>query len=238
MKIKKQFIRNHAVPCMWSRFGFSINDRYALNGKYSSVKELIKYHPRDEILSIVCTEEQNYDFLKDKYLECLKNSKSNDYFVETFKLNRSYNIFVNDNIYIYYFQDRIRLRSRKIFPWDYPHCITEIGHSYNYSASEIIKDFLRLDYVRFYLKYNENIKIKKPFKLDDISQKNGVFNIADILSFSMLDSHVTLHTSSKTSLPQNRYIADVWNYSDEEITRDLISLPIIKFGRKYHAYWI
>lgn len=223
---------------MRSRFGFSINDQYALCGKYSSVKELIKHHPRDEILSLMCAEEQNYDFLQNKYVECLNNSKSNDYFVEAFKLNRSYNILVNDKIYICYFQDRIRLRSRKIFPWDYPHCITEIGYSYNYSASEIIKDFLRLDFVRFYLKYNENIEIKKPFKSGDVSQKNGVFNIADILNFSMLDSHITLHISSKNSLTQDRYIADVWGYSDEEIIKDLISLPIMKFGQKYRAYWI
>ena len=49
----KECVRNHAVRCMKSRFGYSINDEEALLGKYKSVEDLLNHHSYNEILNVI-----------------------------------------------------------------------------------------------------------------------------------------------------------------------------------------
>ena len=151
----KECVRNHAVRCMKTKFGYRIHDDEALFGKYKSVEYLLNHHSYNEILHLVFNEEENYQTLKHLYEQAIRDNVSNETFIFANKINTDYNLYVTreGQIIIYYYQDRIRIGEKSIFPWDYPHCINCIGHSGDYNESEVINDFIKVNTLNFYIKY-------------------------------------------------------------------------------------
>lgn len=230
----KECVRNHAVRCMKSKFGYSINDEEALFGKYKSVEDLLNHHSYNEILNLVCNEKENYQTLKNYYDQAIKSNINNVFFIFANKIDHNYKLYVTKDgqIIIYYYQDRIRIGEKSIFPWDYPHCINCIGNCGHYKELEIVKDFMSLNTFDFYIKYT----LQETCFIRDtkFNQEDKRYIVNDILQVE-ISSHITFYSGMNDM--KGYYIADSWWSDDQEILEDLSKMPIISFGEKYHAFW-
>ena len=220
-------VRNHSVFCAESVFYNKYNDAECEN-----IESFLKKHTYDEILTSVCGETKSYSLLKSKYYQALTESTGNSEFVFTYRLSDNYNIYIDDRIFVYFFQDDLKIGNDRIFSWRYLHCINCIGKRNGYSDDEIIDDFLNMNSVDFYIKYSMDTLIGEPYKPEERIHGNAFYLIRDEIGVE-IGEHIVIYNKDNKGI----YIADTWWYGDEEIISDLSKLSIIEFGRKYKAFW-
>lgn len=225
--MNEELVRNHSVFCAESVFYNKYGD-----DEYDSIESFFKKHSYDEILTSVCGETKPYSLLVLKYYQALTESMSNSDFVFTYRLSDNCNIYIDDRIFVYYFQDDLLIENDRIFSWRYPHCINCIGKQNGYSDDEIINDFLNMNLVDFYIKYSMATLIGKPYKSEERISGNAFCLLQDEIGVET-GEHIVIYNKESKGL----YIADTWWYGDDEIISDLSKLPIIEFGRKYKAFW-
>ena len=117
-------------------------------------------------------------------------------------------------------------------PWYY---ISEykasIGNSNGINCKEIFDDFCNLGTLQFYLKYTQNIVLnKKNIKVKML--KKGIYSINDIVTLYHTDS---VYLKDKKTDVLKMFSDRGW--SDSELLRDLINMNMLKYNKKYRAYW-
>lgn len=222
-----ELVRNHAVLCLqymfYNNFGYN---------EYKNIESLLREHSYNEILSKACGERYSYLLLTAKYNQALEQIRSNAEFIFTYKLCDNYNVCIQNEIFIYYFQDNLLIGNENVFPWRYPHCISCVGRRNGYCDDEIVNDFLNLSLIDFYIKYSMNTIADNICK----KKKEGTsrnFYLKDNAIRIVIDEHITIYGNHDNGI----YIADTWWSDDDEIIYDLSNLHMIDFGKKYKAFW-
>lgn len=189
--MKKECIRNHPVFCMGSVFCSRLNDPHGYYWNYKSVSELLASHSRNEILTLVCKEDKNEETLTDLFEQAKKSKTDNEAFVFANKIDGRYALRVDSEkrILLYCFQDRVRIGRRKIFPWDWPHVITEIGTQGDCREEEIAKDFKRLSPFQFMAKYEFH---RSPAPGSAVRREDRIYKFSDLPLAIQIDGHITL----------------------------------------------
>lgn len=221
----KEVVRQYCAP--WT-VDFSLKFEKM---KKIGIDQLFIKHSPDTILKNYCDEPQLYEKLQKSYNTVLYTKENNEDFTWVYHLNKKFDMQVSEDITIYYFQNKLRIKNQKVFPWDYPYCIEQIGCRNGYGDLEIINDFLHLNFIHFFLKYNlprEPMGILK-------KRSDNLFHIECPLQIR-IDNHITFEYVLN-NLAKEKYIADVWYFENEEILHDLFYLPTIQFGLKYRAFW-
>lgn len=232
--MKKECIRNHPVFCMGSVFCSRLNDPHGYYWNYKSVSELLASHSRNEILTLVCKEDTNEETLTALFEQAKKSKTDNEAFVFANKIDGRYALRVDSEkrILLYCFQDRVRIGRRKIFPWDWPHVITEIGTQGDCREEEIAKDFKRLSPFQFMAKYEFH---RSPAPGSAVRREDRIYKFSDLPLAIQIDEHITLIDPRDGG--RKKYLADSWGYTDEEILHSFQKMPMRDFGNRFHAYW-
>lgn len=230
--MKKRCIRSRAVFCLGSRLGGFMARR-----DYWTVSELLAHHSLDEILASICDEQMDYATLSALYEQAIKSRTDNDAFVFAQHLNAKYalKVDIDQKILLYCFQDRIRSRNGRVFPWDWPHRISKLGFSNGQSERDVSKDFTQLSFVHFLAKYYWHLP-ERDYQIRP--NEEGIYELIDSpLAIMLDDSHIFLLHTKQNGTQEKWYIADQWWYEHEEILSDCLKISMLEFGDKYSACW-
>lgn len=234
--LKKELVRFHSAPCVWSKWLYTFEESL---DQFSRVDDLLATHPVDEILHRLCEETKTYAELKSSYDRAVREQKENEDFIITYRIDRRRNLWISpeNEIYLIYFQDRLRVAKKRITPWDYPHNIACIGRSDGYNVVEIIRDYKKSSALDFYMKYElclpNDPKRKKQIK----KQADGLYIVDNTVAIR-IDAHIYFYALKDRMVDPKteKYIADSW-LTDEEMIDDLTKRSMYRFGRDYLCYW-
>ena len=221
-------VRNNSVFCMKS---FIMNHYPNFLSDIKKMKSgLITQESLAENLLWLFRENKTYAEMIELYYSLMKGEK-NEEFSFGYSVDRNHVIVINESkdILVYYYQDFLRVAKQPLFPWDYPHMISKIGNSLGFSSEEVLLDFQTLCCLDFFIKYNA-ITNRLP-NTHSIARNDSTYIIDDILSIT-IDSHVVFCYSTNAT-----YISDSWWYDEKEIIRDLTSMTLLQYGKKYTGYW-
>ena len=200
---------------------------------------------KNDVLRNRFGEKYSYVDLKKQYIATEAENNSSDIFVKTFKLEYSsmrdaiYCIRLTRDILVYSVYDLERQRTLYNLPWSYPNKITAFGTPGRYAPQEIMQDFLKLPYLKFYFKYVLHQSINSIYETPK-HLANNTYALSDTLGV-VLSWHMDFYPLEKGVLKNPAkpvYIADTWYYEDEEILHDLLNLPTVTFGERYHTTWV
>lgn len=221
-------VRNSSVFCLNSLIR---NDYPNFRSDIKKMKSgLITQESLSENLLRLFGENKTYAEMKELYYSLMKGEE-NEEFSFGYSVDRSHVIVINEDkdILLYYYQDFLRVAKQPLFPWEYPDSISKIGNSLGFSTEEVLSDFQILSFLDFFIKYN--VKPNHLLKDHSIAHDNNTYIVDDYLTIA-IDSHVNFHYSTT-----EEYISDVWWYDDEEIIRDITTMTLLQYGKKYTGYW-
>lgn len=226
--IHKKVVRDFHVWCAKSKIRISEigggTDWAHRFGKNFSERDV------DRILSEVFGEKLDSQTLMHYYSDAVRG-KANPYFWCAAFLDKDHAVRVDDdgNILLYYYQDRPRLG----LPWDYPGLITCIGKiAENGSPDEVLKDIKKLPVLDFLLKYY----IGAETGTHSISTVSDGYMINDFLKVT-IKWRVVFEWINSEDVHKEKYISDQWWYTKEEVMHDLETPNLLKYGKKYDAFW-
>ncbi len=226
MKNNKKIVRNMAVFCaksMLRNAGIDIESWH----KYD--KEPLG-STTEHILSDVFKEQTDYRTLLDHYSEALQGNE-NAYFSYADFCDKNHAIRIDGagNIILYFYQDRPQIGT----PWDYPHLITRIGTvDDNATSRSVLNDLKKLSALDFFMKYY----IRGKENADCINSIPEGYLVNGFLKI-IVDDHITFQWVDLLLNYHEKYIADSWAETKEDIIKDLTNMSLLKFGKKYLACW-
>lgn len=224
-EMKKGIVRNKAVFCASSKLfneGQITFKRVFGNIVISSPKEIY--------LASLFEEQLCYEDLKLCFDEAAKG-KDNYYFSTAFFLDKNHAVRIDDqnNILLYFYCDKFKMDIH----WAYPHLITCLGKTHHdLSTMNICRDVKKLSTLGFIFKYFLEIS-EQTFEIKH-TQEGYVINDA---FWIVIDEHITLRWLDNKKQLHEKYLSDSWFFSRKEIINDLRTKNILKFGRKYVAFW-
>ena len=193
--------------------------------------------PRDEFLNpteqlnVLCRKYLCEDYSYGELLDLSKKHEDNNLFYDAIPLDSEYALYITSDIQVLHILP-FSLSATKVMPWYY---ISEykasIGNSNGINCKEIFDDFCNLGTLQFYLKYTQNIVLnKKNIKVKML--KKGIYSINDIVTLYHTDS---VYLKDKKTDVLKMFSDRGW--SDSELLRDLINMNMLKYNKKYRAYW-
>lgn len=226
--IHKKVVRNYNVFCskskIWnSEIDIDVDSAHRF-GKKLSERDV------NRILSEVFGEKLDSQALMHYYSDAVRG-KENPYFLRAGFLDKDHAVRVDNdgNILLYYYQDRPRLG----LPWDYPGLITCIGKiGENGSQAEVLKDIKKLSALDFLLKYY----IGAETGAHSISPVSDGYMINDFLKVTC-KWRVVFEWINSEDVHKEKYISGKWWYTKEEVMHDLETKNLLKYGKKYDAFW-
>lgn len=234
---------------------FLLNDRGDSEDNYESLEEFLKVYTKDVLLCELFRDQYQYGYLKEKYYEFRKH-KNNDLFVEVYQASKKYYFAIKgDRFSLYTMRNSFSVKGRRVFEWSYPSGIYEMGKTNGNSIDVIANDFKTLCTSDFYTKYfyaidNSNTFEKPILRQDFVDvickhynwslQGADVYMLNDALATLLDGYHVYFFTvkNGKVQCDSLTYISDIWWETNEEVLRDLTSIPIMKYGTRYVAQWV
>ena len=226
LKTEKGIVRNFSVFCSESKLRNRRDDIKSRNsGKIQMSDSALKY-----ILSDVFGELADYDTLCHYYSEALQG-RENQYFSFADFCDKKHAIRIDsdNNILLYNYQDEPQIG----IPWNYPHLIACIGSiDKNTDLNSVMKDLSEMSTLDFLLKYyfHRTDSIRTITPVDDGYFVDGFMKI-------IIDDHISFKWVDLNHNDQEKYIADPWWASKEDIIRDLTSMNLLKFGKEYIGFW-
>ncbi len=189
----------------------------------------------EHILSDIFHEETDYQSLLHHYDNALKGIE-NAHFSHAFFCDMKHAIRIDENgrILLYYYQDQINIG----IPWTYPHQITQIGTFEEPESNEdetlslLLKDLKTLSALSFLLKYYFHMP-QSECRIQAVAEGYIVNDFLQII----LDSHITFEWIDSQNEKTGLYIADTWWETNENIMRDLTTMSLLEFGKKYAGFW-
>lgn len=216
----KEIIRNKSVS-------FSSSTYYLIE---ANVEKYTALELQSKVLNEVCKETNKYDELKLSFLIAQQNHKDNEFFVSVDRINEEYSIKINDKITIYHFSKK----NVDYLEWRYPSSFAVIGKKGKHSKKTIVSDFLSSSYLHFYFKYmlDEQNNINVSYEVKEENESTYIVNNVLKILFDT-EGHVWFeHENTK------KHICDSWWSTNQEILKDLISMPMLDFGKYYKAFWL
>ena len=138
---------------------------------------------------------------------------------------------------MHYYSDAVRGKANPYFLCaaflDYPGLITCIGKiAENGSPDEVLKDIKKLPVLDFLLKYY----IGAETGTHSISTVSDGYMINDFLKVT-IKWRVVFEWINSEGVHKEKYISDQWWYTKEEVMHDLETPNLLKYGKKYDAFW-
>lgn len=200
---------------------------------------------KDELLQDRMKEQYGFLELEKEYFRVQNKNYKGDIFSKlnlikyTSKRKNRYGIQLTHKILIYTLTDLDCQRELYDFAWLYPNCIAALGTPEQYTLNEIAQDFLQLPFLRFYVKYVLHQDLENIYDIPQPIAEN-TYALTDTLGVAF-DWHIKFFNRShdvNTHKTNSVFIADTWYYEDEEILHDLLNLPTVTFGERYHTTWV
>lgn len=183
------------------------------------------------ILQNVFKEQTDLETLRTAYSEAV-GGKENFYFPLAYFCDKKHAVRIeNGKILLYSYQDVVDIG----VPWDYPHLITEIGSTPQGSdLTTVMNDLKKRSALDFLLKYYYHQAIGE----HAVRTIPYGFVVDDDFEIRIDDhDHITFQILNSDRDVKEKYIADAWNESPEVILHDLLNMDLLKFGKKYLAFW-